>query len=43
MKCPYCGWESENQHCDHCKAWIPTKNETKEESEKTREQNKESE
>ena len=23
MKCPYCGWESENQMCDKCHAMIP--------------------
>ena len=23
-KCPYCGWESEHDICDHCKAAIPS-------------------
>lgn len=23
MKCPFCGFESKNQLCEKCNAWIP--------------------
>lgn len=42
VKCPYCGHESEQGNCEHCKAWIPPQDEPKEESERTsRRKNKE--
>ena len=35
MKCPFCGYESKEQHCEHCKAVIPVPK-TKEEPIKKR-------
>lgn len=32
MKCPFCGFDSKTQHCEHCRAMIPVaKEEPKEE------------
>ena len=39
MRCPYCGHESETNHCSKCKAMIPEekpKEETKDEPVKVR-------
>lgn len=45
-KCPYCGWEGEDQQCKRCKAMIPSdqpKEEQKDEPLVVRKKSKESE